>query len=144
LHNQIIFTDEEQTTLSNLSKNHKFSYKSLEPIYPKNMAEMMDYFCKTMRFFTDMYNQVLIDESKQELKGKIEKLLFDYNFLYVESLKLVEKQKKTVEYGKHRIEEKLEDLYISNKEKIHELIDVMYRTGMVVKQFNPSESQGYY
>jgi len=138
------FNKNDLSYLGTLAKNNKFFYKTNEIIYPKTNSEQLEYFIKCMRFIYNLINQLNGDEKVSNLQNKLCKIYDEYYELFNSCLILTQKYNNSVNFNKNGVLIKINDLYLTNKEKIHDIIDFIYPLGMVVKQFNPDNEQGYY
>lgn len=137
------FSESDLTTLGYNVKGHKFFYRGVELIYPKDSVEKVGFMIDCIRLIQNLRNKNLYGK-KDDLVKQLDKIVEDFKDLYKESVSLMAKLQMDVGYNKHRIIKKFDFIVLENSMKINALIDFVFPLGMQVKKSDPDETQAYY
>ena len=146
------FTSEEISELDSMIRNRKFPVKNqIEVVYPENSLQKLKYFINSLRLFEHLryYFSNVKEETKKSLYlnlyKKIDKVLLDYNLLYIDAEILHGKLSREGNFAKHRIKRKIDDFLtdIDNSPKINKMMDLVHQLGQHTIMVNPSDIMGH-
>ena len=124
-----------------LFRDNKFADKVNMLLYNYDCIKIVEYYLKSCRYLTNIYNS--IDESND--KHKIIKELLEENKIeYKIFFEAFVRYNSEFHFGKHRQKCHINDMVITNIDKIVKVIDYVVPLGKVIKLYDPDENLGFY
>jgi len=130
------FTTDEINKLSITAKDRKYAVKNVEPLYPKNDMERIDFFINSYRFLSHLLNTM---EDSDGIKKKISDYIGSVTDLYKNLITLRSKYQNSPSFNRHRMKDKMLDYANDNILLIDSLVDAVFPLGRTVKMFDPDE-----
>jgi len=139
--NFIDFTDSETTNINNLAKGNKFDMKnSRDLVYPNNSFDELIIFNKSVRFLEFLRDNITDAEVGKKIKNYIGEKI---NIIRQGRLFENELSSPTA-YGRGVLLFAIEKFLIENKDMIHGLTNFVSECGKLKKEYDPSDTSGYY
>ena len=132
-------SEDDREKVKAISKEHKFDFKGNELAYPKDNSEKLNYFIKSYRFFENLINIGNLDE---ELNKKLKLYFNQFNDIYKEAKNWNIEVSKDINFGKDKLNNKVNKFFLDNEKKIFDMIDETFSFARVTKTFDPDEFQG--